>query len=142
MNFLCTETNCLASLLKNCFCFCLPKTNLFSDLPTNYFLDTHFSGEFRFCMPVWRLLGNSPKCSNSPLTFSSFESTTSTLAEYTWLKTVMCINHEWKLKIQSSSNKQNSFTSHAPLRTSQTRDYLHPKNMSFSIHPPFTQFIN
>ena len=48
-----------------------PKTNLLSDLPKNYFLETQFSGEFQFSMPVSRSLGNSPNDSNSPLTFSS-----------------------------------------------------------------------
>ena len=48
-----------------------PKTNLLSDLPKNYFLETQFSVEFRFSMAVSRSLGNSPNDSNSPLTFSS-----------------------------------------------------------------------
>ena len=48
-----------------------PKTNLLSDLPKNYFLETQFIGEFRFSMVVSRSLGNSPNDSNSPLTFSS-----------------------------------------------------------------------
>ena len=48
-----------------------PKTNLLSDLPKNYFLETHFSVEFRFSMAVSCSLGNSPNDSNSPLTFSS-----------------------------------------------------------------------